>query len=85
MPYIIIYVKKVIKKDLRELSHPILKQIKQAIEKRLMIDPIAYGKPLRYNLKGCRSLRVGDYRIVYQINEQTVTILAIKHRRKVYL
>ena len=32
MPYIIVYTKKVIKKDLKELSTPILKQIKQAIE-----------------------------------------------------
>ena len=84
MPYIIIYIKSVIKRDPRELSHPVLRQIKQAIEKRLMVDPIGYGKPLRYNLKGCRRLRVGDYRIVYRINEQTVTILAIKHRKNIY-
>ena len=84
MPYVIIYVKNVIKKDLRELSSPVLKQIKRTIEQRLMVDPVGHGKPLRYNLKGCRRLRVGDYRIVYQINDQTVTILAIKHRKKIY-
>jgi len=84
MVYSVVYIKSVIKRDLRELSHPVLKQIKQAIEKRLIVDPISYGKPLRYNLKGCRRLRVGDYRIVYQINEQVVTIIAIKHRKNIY-
>ena len=84
MSYSVSYAKSVTKKDLPNLSIPVLKQIKQAIEERLMVDPIGYGKPLRYNLKGCRRLRVGDYRIVYQINDHVITILAIKHRKKVY-
>ncbi len=84
MSYSVSYAKSVTKKDLPGLSPPVLRHIKQAIEERLMVDPIGYGKPLRYNLKGGRRLRVGDYRIVYQINEQIVTILAIKHRKNVY-
>jgi len=60
--------------------------IKRAIEERLMIDPIGFGKPLRYSLKGHRRLRVSDYRVVYRIEEKTNTVLiiAIKHRRDVY-
>ena len=52
-----------------------------------MLDPIAFGKPLRYSLKGHRRLRVSDYRIVYRIESQTntVIIIAIKHRKDVYL
>lgn len=84
MPYTIEYLTSVLKKDLPALSQPILLQIKHAIEERLMIDPIGFGKPLRYSLKGCRRLRVGDYRIVYQINKQIVTIIAVKHRKEVY-
>ena len=37
-------------------------------------------------LKGSRRLRVGDYRVGYQIDEQTraVTIWQVKHRSKFY-
>ncbi len=59
--------------------------IKRAIEERLMVDPIGFGKPLRYSLKGCRRLRVGDYRVVYIIESSNqVVILAIKHQKDVY-
>ena len=58
--------------------------IKTAIEERLMVDPIGFGKPLRYSLKGHRRLRVGDYRVVYRIEKKTVVIIAIKHRKDVY-
>jgi len=60
--------------------------IKRAIEERLTIDPIGFGKPLRYSLKGHRRLRVSDYRIVYRIDVSihTVLVVAIKHRKEVY-
>jgi mRNA interferase RelE/StbE len=49
-----------------------------------MIDPVGFGKPLRYSLKGHRRLRVGDYRIVYRIENNNVLIVAIKHRKDIY-
>jgi len=60
--------------------------IKRAIEERLMIDPIHFGKPLTYSLKGHRRLRVSDYRVIYRIETETNTVLiiAIKHRKDVY-
>lgn len=44
------------------------------------------GKPLRGPLSGCRSFRVGDWRIVYEVHEKTVTVLVvgIGHRREIY-
>lgn len=60
--------------------------IRKAIEKKLTTDPIAFGKPLRYTLKGFRRLRVGDYRVIYRIveNKVLVIIVDIDHRRVVY-
>ena len=60
--------------------------IKCTIEERLMFDPVAFGKPLRYSLKGHRRLRVSDYRIIYRIEQETSTviIIAIKHRKEIY-
>lgn len=60
--------------------------IKKAIEERLTLDPVGFGKPLRYSLKGHRRLRVSDYRIIHRINvsTHTVIIIAIKHRKEIY-
>ena len=82
--YQIEYLKSVITEDIPKLPKTAKNMIKKAIEERLVLDPIGFGKPLRYNLKGCRRLRVGDYRVVYQINEKVVTIIAIKHRKDAY-
>ena len=59
-------------------------QIRKAIESKLQTNPIEFGKPLRYSLKGCRRLRVGDYRVIYKIDENIVLIIKIGHRREVY-
>ena len=79
------YTEIVIKKHIPKLASSIKEYIKQAIERKLVIDPFTYGKPLQYSYKGYRSLRVSDYRIIYYIEKQDVIIIAIKHRREVYL
>jgi mRNA interferase RelE/StbE len=84
--YQIEYLTSVLQEDIPELPKKIKSTIKKAIEERLMIDPVGFGKPLRYSLKGHRRLRVGDYRIVYRIESDTrsVIVIAIKHRKDVY-
>jgi mRNA interferase RelE/StbE len=42
------------------------------------------GKALVGPLKGIWSLRVGDYRILYELARGTVIVLTINHRREVY-
>lgn len=84
--YQIEYFESVVCDDIPDLSTSAKKIIKKAIEERLMVDPIGFGKPLRYSLKGHRRLRVSDYRIVYRIepDNHVVIIIAIKHRKNVY-
>jgi len=84
--YQIHYLDEVVLKHIPSLASSAKKLIKKAIEERLMIDPIGFGKPLRYSLKGHRRLRVADYRVVYRIESKTksVIIIAIKHRKDVY-
>lgn len=84
--YKIEYLDVVVKKDIPALPKTIKATIKKAIEERLMHDPIGFGKPLRYSLKGHRRLRVGDYRIVFRIeaDRNIVVIIAIKHRKDIY-
>lgn len=84
--YTIHYPKNVIKKHISILPLKIKKIVKQVIEERLTIDPIGNGKPLKYMLKGYRSCRVGDYRIIYKIEQKRneIIIAAIQHRKEVH-
>jgi addiction module RelE/StbE family toxin len=79
------YSDQVIEYDIPKLSKPVKKRIKNTIESKLLIDPIRFGKPLRYNLKGCRRLRVGDYRVIYQVADTQINILVIQHRKDCYM
>lgn len=84
--YQIEYLDSVLKKDIPDLPKAVRTTIKRAIEERLGMDPIGFGKPLRYSLSGHRRLRVGDYRVVYRIesDRNVVLIIAIKHRKDIY-
>ncbi|HET7477136.1 MAG TPA: type II toxin-antitoxin system RelE/ParE family toxin [Dermatophilaceae bacterium] len=52
----------------------------------LVQNPARVGKPLRGELAGIRSARLGTYRVLYRINEglREVVVLRIDHRRDVY-
>ncbi len=84
--YQIEYLEPVVQEDIPALPASARSLIKKAIEQRLTLDPIGYGKPLRYSLKGHRRLCVSDYRVVYRIEVATnkVVIVAIKHRKDIY-
>ncbi len=56
----------------------IIKQLKKLAEM-----PEA-GKPLRYNLKNHRSIRVAPFRIIYRIEENKIIINCFDHRGCVY-
>ena len=72
--------------DFKRLDPPVRKKILHEIDKKLSSNPEAYGKPLMGELKGLWRLRIGDYRVIYQIRKisQTVFILKIGRRREVY-
>jgi mRNA interferase RelE/StbE len=58
--------------------------IKKAIIDKLTIDPRSFGKPLAGSLKGHYRLRIGDYRVIYRVNGDVVTVVAIGHRKDIY-
>ena len=49
-------------------------------------NPRRVGRALRFDLEGKHSARRGDFRVIYQIDDQqhVVTIIAIAHRSDVY-
>jgi mRNA interferase RelE/StbE len=70
--------------DLPKLDNTIKTRIKKAVETRLMGAPEEYGEPLRRTLKGYWKLRVGDYRVVFKVEGEEITVFGIRHRRDVY-
>jgi mRNA interferase RelE/StbE len=78
------YLESVVREDIPRLPKAAAARIKKAIEQKLGHNPVEFGKPLRYSLKGARRLRVGDYRIVFVIEGETVLVVKIDHRREVY-
>jgi mRNA interferase RelE/StbE len=73
-------------RDVAAIPANVRDRIRRAIETRLMTRPEQYGERLRKDLAGAWKLRVGDYRIVFDLEPkgEVVTILVIAHRRSVY-
>jgi len=42
------------------------------------------GKPLKYGLKNHRSIRIGKFRVIYRIEDNTIIINSFGHRKDVY-
>jgi len=63
-------------------------EIKQQIREgfRLLSEDPHAGELLKRELEGKRKLRIGRYRIIYEIEpaRKTILISAVGHRRKVY-
>lgn len=43
-----------------------------------------FGKPLRYNLKGERTVYVKPYRLIYAVEGSKLILLRFEHRNHVY-
>ncbi len=65
------------------LDWPLIEAIEDALA-LLEREPEA-GHELRGRLRGLRSLRVGSYRVIYQLaGRSTVRVAAIRHRAVAY-
>jgi len=74
----------------REFEDDVKKIRDNALKKRLIkqvekiINNPNIGKPLRYNLKGERSVYVPPYRLVYALIDDKIFLLRFRHREDVY-
>ena len=69
---------------LQGLPYPLAEAVTESLS-QLERDPQT-GYPLRGRLRGLYSLRVGVYRVVYELREnaETVRVVAIRHREEAY-
>lgn len=75
-------------KQLSKLDKPVKKMIKSWIEKNLIgtENPRLHGKGLTANRSGQWRYRIGDYRLICEINDNELIIVAVDvgHRSRIY-
>lgn len=71
-------------KALQKIDSPQRARLIEAIDK-LKTNPNA-GSVLKGEFSGLRRIRIGDYRIVYEVQNQQLIILVVRvaHRREIY-
>ena len=76
-------------KEAKKLDRDARKKIVDYLEKRVLAsqNPYQFGKPLKGNKAGIWRYRVGNYRILCQIEDEALIILviAVGHRKDIYL
>lgn len=75
-------------RQLRKIDRPVRQRILDYLDDRIegCKNPRHFGEPLKGGRAGLWRYRVGDYRIVCQIRDDALIVLAIAvgHRREVY-
>jgi len=73
-------------RELKNLTPSVVHAIETAIFEKLKVDPFSLFlnvKRLQVPLYGYR-LRVGDYRVLFDIEGDSILIYSIKHRKDAY-
>lgn len=87
MKYAVEYTPQAVK-ELKKLDKPTRALVFAWIEKNLVgcENPRQHGKGLTANRSGQWRYRIGDYRLLAEISEETITILilSVGHRRGIY-
>lgn len=82
MAYKINY-KSSVERDLKKIDKSQLTTIFERIETELAEKPDRYPA-LTGKFSGLRKFRIGDYRVIYTILDDSVLILRIAHRKEAY-
>lgn len=79
-----VQIKRSAAKDLARIAKSDRPRLVQAID-ALAEHPLK-GSALKGELRGVRRVRVGDYRVVYEVQDDVLVVLVVRiaHRREVY-
>lgn len=70
-------------REVKKIKDATIKErIKRQIEK--IIKNPEVGKPLRFELKGERTVYIKPYRLIYSVIKDKLYLLRFEHRKKVY-
>lgn len=82
MTYTLLYTKSA-QKDIQKLDIIAKKKIRKKLE-QLAMNPTKLAKKLHNSSLGSYRLRVGNYRIIFDLQGNDIIILRAGHRREVY-
>jgi len=62
------------------------KSTQEKLEKQIkkITENPAFGKPLRYDLKGERTIYIKPYRLIFKVEGGKLILLRFEHRKEVY-
>jgi len=70
--------------DLEKIDRPIVKRILHKISWFSQYFDAVTPEPLSADMAGLFKLRVGDWRVIYEIGKDVIVIRAVGHRREIY-
>jgi mRNA interferase RelE/StbE len=82
MTYRLVYTQRAIK-DIQKLEHLVKSRIGKALL-RFEADPLSHAKGLTNAEFGTYRFRIGDYRVVFDLEGDEIVVLRVGHRRDIY-
>ncbi|MDO3377846.1 type II toxin-antitoxin system RelE family toxin [Geoalkalibacter halelectricus] len=82
MSYRLVYTQRALK-DIQKLEPRVKARIGKALL-RFEQDPLRHAKPLTNADLGTYRFRVGEFRIIFDIEGKDIVILRVGHRRQIY-
>lgn len=75
-------------RELLKIDRQAAKRVKKYLDERIATDedPRRFGEGLTENLVGLWKYRIGDYRVIVEIQDKQIVVLVLRvgHRSKVY-
>ncbi len=82
MTYEIVFTKRAVK-DLEKLEQKVKDRIIQKL-RECKLDPLAHAKKLTNPKLGSFRFKIGDYRVIFDLDDRIIVILRVGHRKTIY-
>jgi mRNA interferase RelE/StbE len=80
--YSLVYTRRAVK-DIQQLEGKIKKRIGDTL-RRYSEDPLKYANKLTDPRLGSYRFRIGDYRVIFDLEGHKIVVLRVGHRRDIY-
>ncbi len=82
MKYIIVYTKTAFN-DIKKLDVVVQKRLERKMVTHVK-NPLVFAKKLTHSALGSYRWRIGNYRIVFDMDKEKIIVLRVGHRREIY-
>lgn len=82
MTYKLVYTNRAVK-DIKKLDSETKNRVGTTLL-RFKDNPLKYARRLTHSSLGSYRFRIGDYRVIFDIEENDIVILRVGHRKEIY-